>query len=79
MRAIRQTVRVLPGGRIEITDAALVAGVEADVVVIVPEPSGDGAPPDLPPLAEMIGAASGLFASPQDVDAYVRALRDEWG
>ena len=55
MRAIRQTVRVLPGGRIEITDAALEAGVEADVVVIVPEPTGDGAaaapePPPLPPL-----------------------------
>ncbi len=45
MRAIRQRVRVLPGGRIEITDPALEAGVEADVVVIVPEPSGDGAPP----------------------------------
>lgn len=42
MRAIRQTVRVLPGGRIEITDAALVAGVEAEVVVLLPEPSGDG-------------------------------------
>ena len=52
MRAIRQRVRVLPGGRIEITDPALEAGVEADVVVLLPEPTGDGAgaPPPVPPL-----------------------------
>ena len=54
MRAIRQTVRVLPGGRIEITDSALVAGVEADVVVLLPEPAGDGAAatPEPPPAPE---------------------------
>ena len=78
MKAIRQRVRVLPGGRIEIRDPSLEAGTDADVVVFVPESFGDGGPPELPPLSEMIGAASGLFASPEDVDAYVRALRDEW-
>ena len=50
MRAIRQRVRVLPGGRIEITDPALKEGTEAEVVVLLPEPSGDGAtvPPGAP-------------------------------
>ena len=78
MKAIRQRVTVQPGGRIEITDPALVAGTEADVVLIVPEASGDGAPSTLPPLTDMIGAAKGLFETPEEVDAYIRALRDEW-
>ena len=50
MKTLRQRVTVQPGGRIEITDPALVAGTEADVVVLLPEPSGDGAtvPTDTP-------------------------------
>lgn len=51
MTTIRQRVRVLPGGRIEITDPALVAGTEAEVVVRLPEPSGDGAGPAPEPLS----------------------------
>ena len=49
MRAIRQRVRVLPGGRIEITDPALQPGTEAEVVVLLPGPTGDGAtaPPEV--------------------------------
>ena len=94
MPTIRQRVTVQEGGRIEITDPALKEGAEAEVVVIVPEPSGDGAPPGReapkpaveradalpppPPLTEMIGAAKGLFETPEEVDAYIRALRDEW-
>ena len=99
MRAIRQTVRVLPGGRIEITDSALVAGVEADVVVLLPEPAGDGAaatpePPPAPesrvgmtfeemealpplPLDQIVGSApSGRTV--EEIDRYLRELRDEW-
>lgn len=53
MTTIRQRVRVLPGGRIEITDPALVAGTEADVVVIIPRPSGDGAPPEALPAVDV--------------------------
>lgn len=51
MKTIRQHVRILTGGRIEITDPALREGDEAEVVVTVPEPSGDGASavPDAPP------------------------------
>ena len=99
MRAIRQAVRVLPGGRIEITDSALVAGVEADVVVLLPEPAGDGAaatpePPPAPesrvgmtfeemealpplPLDQVVGSApSGRTV--EEIDRYLRELRDEW-
>lgn len=50
MPTIRRRVRVLPGGRIEITDPALRGVAEADVVVLVPETAGDGADlvPDVP-------------------------------
>ena len=98
-KALRKRVRVQPGGRIELQDDALPAGTDAEVIVLLPETSGDGAPPDesptppslddLPtdaeldepprlPLTSMIGAAKGLFKTPEEVDAYIRALRDEW-
>lgn len=48
MKAIRQRVTVREDGHIEITDASLVAGTEAEVVVLLPEPAGDGAPRGLP-------------------------------
>lgn len=47
MPTIRQRVRVLPGGRVEITDPSLREGAEVEVVVS--EPSGDGAPAAVPP------------------------------
>ena len=46
MPTVRQRARVLAGGRVEITDPSLPEGAEVEVSVSVPEPSGDGAPPD---------------------------------
>ncbi|MEM1042771.1 MAG: hypothetical protein AAGI91_09090 [Bacteroidota bacterium] len=45
-KALRKRVRVQPGGRIELQDDALPAGTDAEVIILLPEPSGDGAPPD---------------------------------
>ncbi|WP_420457015.1 hypothetical protein [Rubrivirga sp.] len=93
MPTIRQRVPVVDG-RLEVSDPALRGVTEAEVVVTVPEPAGDDPPPDReaqtptaeeegalpppPPLTEMIGAAKGLFETPEEVDAYIRALRNEW-
>ena len=44
MKEIRRSVTVQPGGRVEITDPSLEAGGVVEVVVTVPEGSGDGAP-----------------------------------
>jgi hypothetical protein len=30
------------------------------------------------PLVDLIGSAKGLYASPEEAVAYIRALRDEW-
>lgn len=99
-QALRKHVRVLPGGRIEVQDPALPEGADAEVIVLISEPAGDGALAapddtkhpsldDLPtaaeldalpplPLSEIVGSAPGLFKTPEEVDAYIRALRDEW-
>ncbi len=98
-QALRKRVRIQPGGRIELQDDALPAGTDAEIIILLPEVSGDGAPPDaspalpslddfptaaelesLPPLplSEIVGSAPGLFKTPEEIDAYIRALRDEW-
>ncbi len=98
-QALRKLVRVQPGGRIELQDDALPEGTDAEVIILLPETAGDGAPPDTPPappslddlpaaaeldeppplpLTEIIGSGKGLFETPEEVDAYIRALRDEW-
>ncbi len=61
MKAIRQRVRVQPGGRIEITDPALEPGTEAEVVVLLPEPAGDGADatPEAPPRQSPVNPRPG--------------------
>jgi hypothetical protein len=94
MKEIRQRVRVREDGRLEITDPALVAGTEADVVVRVPEGDGaaGGAPPHpetrmltleeldaLPPLPlDQILGAAPSGRGADEVDRDLRALRDEW-
>ena len=33
---------------------------------------------DNPPLSRLRGAGKGLFSSAEEVDTYIRGLRDEW-
>ena len=51
MKAIRQRVAVRDG-RLELSDPALRDVTEAEVVVLLPDAHGDGAPPGPPPTAE---------------------------
>lgn len=83
MYAIRRTVRVLPGGRIEITDPALEPGVEAEVVVLLPEPAGDGAgaapdahATDAPPARLKVGPDDLAVPAPRDPNRRVLSLVD---
>lgn len=76
--AIRQQVTVQPGGVVEVRSSELTPGARADVIVLV----GDSDPVDkqipTPTWASFIGSAKGRFKSIEEVDAYIRALRDEW-
>jgi len=90
--AIRQRVTVQPGGVIEIRSPELTPGASAEVIVLVGEDAPAGAngaaggpapgvtPPPPPPStwATFIGSGSGRFKTAEEVDAYVRGLRDEW-
>jgi hypothetical protein len=73
VQAIRQRVTVQSGGRIEIIAPQLKAGSQADVIILGQRPARNRR------LAELIGQATGAFASPHDVDAFLRQERDAWG
>jgi len=71
--ATRQTVIVKPGGKIDIHDPQLPDGAVAEVIVLLTETPGEALP-----LASLIGAARGSFATPEDVDEFLNRERDSW-
>jgi hypothetical protein len=72
--AIKQTVVVQPGGRVEVRSDQLKEGSTAEVIVLV-----DAQPPaQHRSLSSFIGSAKGSFKSGAEIDTYVRELRDEW-
>jgi hypothetical protein len=72
--AIKQQVTVQPGGVIEIRSPELTPGASAEVIVLV----DSAAPPaGTRPLVSFIGAGQGGFRSVEEIDAYIRELRDE--
>lgn len=78
VQAIKKRVRIGAGGKVEIQDPALIEGAEAEVIVLLSEVAEAAPAEELPPLESMIGAARGLFNSPEEIDRYIRDLRDEW-
>ena len=75
---VREEINLHEGDTLE-------AKVEDGHIVLIPQqmmaretgrkPAGKKAPSS---LASYIGAAKGLYNSPQDVDDYIRNLRKEW-
>ena len=70
---VKQKVTVQPGGVVHVQSSELVPGSTADVIII-PDVGAVSAPP----LAGLIGSAAGGFASPSEVDAFIRQERDTW-
>jgi hypothetical protein len=79
VRAIKETVTVGEGGRIEIPHSELPAGSKADVIVTLNEPavnghsSVEGAPP-----GGDLAVVKREFKLPEEADAYLEYLRKEW-
>jgi hypothetical protein len=71
--AIRQQVTVQAGGLVEVRSPELQPGARAEVIVLVE--NGDRPRRS---LESFIGAGKGGFGSAEEVDAYIRGLRDEW-
>lgn len=72
--AIRQQVTVQPGGLVEVRSPELKPGTSAEVIVLVAE--GEAPPPTT--WMSFFGSGRGLFSSVEEIDAYIRELRDEW-
>lgn len=53
-------------------------GLEAGQVVRVTVEAEAASDPAPRPLHELRGSAKGLFKTPEDAVAFIRALRDEW-
>ncbi len=70
--ALKQTVRVQQGGKIEIYSPELLEGSRAEVIVLV-EPIKRTVP-----RAGLIGKAKGIFDTVKSVDDYLREERNSW-
>ncbi|MGB7160501.1 MAG: hypothetical protein WBD40_20720 [Tepidisphaeraceae bacterium] len=71
--AIRQNVTVQAGGVVQVRSPDLKPGARAEVIVLVEDQA------EFPrSLVSFIGAGRGLFGSVEEVDGYIRELRDEW-
>ena len=72
VRAIKQTVTIQPGGRVEITSDELPEGRQAEVIILV----NSDAP--VKKYLSLFGSGKGGFATPEQADAFLRRERDEW-
>lgn len=73
IHGLRKKVIIQPGGLIEIRSSELPQGEVADVIVILEPASGE---PHV--LSSYIGAGKGSFATPEEVDRFLRKERDSW-
>jgi hypothetical protein len=69
---IRQRVKILPGGTIEIHDPQLPDGAEAEVLITFERSEEE------PSLVSFIGKGKGCFADAAEVDSFLRSERESW-
>lgn len=72
LNGLRQKVVVQPGGVVEVRSPELPDGATVEVIVLLESP------PPLQGLSRFIGAASGNFATPEEVDQFIRQERESW-
>jgi len=70
---VKQKVTVQAGGVVHVQSSELVPGSTADVIII----PDTGVRPART-LSSVIGSAAGGFASPAEVEAFIRRERDAW-
>lgn len=76
LNAIRRQAIVKPGGVIELTLPELPEGTPVEVIVLIK--NSDQLAQASPSLTNLIGSAPGSFATPEEVDQFIREQRDEW-
>ena len=75
-QCLRITTRVLPGGKIELTNQQLPLGQDVDVLVVFPSETITPRQSVMDVLAEAPGHLS--FPDAEAVDAYLAEERDAW-
>jgi len=75
-QALHLKAKVLPGGKIEVTDQALPAGEEVEVIVLLSASPMATRRSAVDILAEAPGHR--LFKTKADVDAYLQQERETW-
>ncbi len=74
LNGFRQMVVVQPGGVVEVRSPELPDGATVEVIVLLESSSQ----PPQRGLSSFIGAAQGNFASPEEVDRFIRQERGSW-
>jgi hypothetical protein len=74
MTAIKQTVTIGPGGRVEVVSDELPEGRQAEVIVLL-TPEGGPSPRR---LIDFLGAGRGLYNDVEEADRSLRRERDAW-
>ena len=72
VRAFKQIVTIMPGGRIEIRSDELPEGRRAEVIVLVQAPDRTVS------YSALFGSGKGAFSAPDEADAFLRGERDAW-
>jgi hypothetical protein len=72
-QAIREHVTVEREGVIEIHHPGLAVGTQAEIIVLVEQAAAE-----VPPLVSFIGKGKGCFANAAEIDAFIRAERNDW-
>ena len=74
LNELKQKAIVQPGGIIEIRSPELPIGATVEVIVLLNSPPNNFDKS----LTSFIGAAKGNFATPEEVDQFIRQERDTW-
>ncbi|QMS88412.1 hypothetical protein HUN01_12710 [Nostoc edaphicum CCNP1411] len=74
LNGLRQQAIVKPGGIVEICSPELPAGATVEVIVLLESPPEHSKKP----LTSFLGSAKGSFATPEEVDKFIRQERDAW-
>jgi len=74
--AIKQTVTVLPGGRIEVRSPQLRPGTQAEVIVLVDDGVSDGAPAK-PPMQALEDLQRGMRLDARQAQESIAQTRSE--
>ncbi|RCJ34787.1 hypothetical protein A6770_16650 [Nostoc minutum NIES-26] len=74
LSGIKQKVIVQPGGVVEICSPELPTGATVEVIILLESPPQQSEKS----LTSFIGSTKGSFATPEEVDRFIRQERDAW-